>query len=168
MTQVSPEWVWRSMIDATHWPGERCNQAQMLLKIREQRTAEALRGERWSSLKRRGHPLGKVPGQRGWERELKAISASRKPVSLLFLGLTEIFTLPNPKSKTHPIAMPLCLPTSPHVRMVVVISSVSDLFILPPHLGGRGPQVLRYLPKPRIIETDTNPFVRSPKGRSIL
>lgn len=167
MTQVSPEWVWRSRIDATHWPGERCNQAQVLLKIREQRTAEALMGERWGSLKRRGHPLGKVPGHRGWERELKAISASGKPVSLLFLGLTEIFTLPSPKSKTHPIAMPLCLPTSPHVRMVVVISSVSDLFILPPHLPSP-PQVLRYLPKPRITETDTNSFVRSPKGGSIL
>lgn len=77
----------------------------------------------------KGSLAGKVPGHRGWEREVKAVSSSRKPVALLFLELTEISTLPNPKSKKHLIAMPLCLPTSPHVRMVVVISSVSDLFI---------------------------------------
>lgn len=50
------------MIDATHWPGERCNQAQMLLKIWEQRTADALMRERWGSLKRRGHSLGRYLG----------------------------------------------------------------------------------------------------------
>lgn len=50
------------MIDATHWPGERCNQAQMLLKIWEQRTADALMGERWGSLKRKGHSLGRYLG----------------------------------------------------------------------------------------------------------
>lgn len=63
--------------------------------------------------------------------------------------------------------MPLCLPTSPHVRMVVVISSVSDLFIRPPCLPPP-PQVLSYLPKPRVIETDTNSVVRSPRGGGIL